>query len=491
MKDIFERIKESTGGPLGQYQKYADGYFYFPKLEGELGPEMVFNGKKVLNWSLNNYLGLANNPEVRAADEEGARRGGLAYPMGARMMSGHTSLHEEVEAMLCEYTHKKAGFLLNFGYQGQISILDTIVSLRDVIVYDSEAHACLIDGFRVTGAKRFKYQHNDIESLRKQLTQATALAEKQGGGILVATEGVYGMEGDLGALDKIVALKKEFNFRILIDGFRVTGAKRFKYQHNDIESLRKQLTQATALAEKQGGGILVATEGVYGMEGDLGALGEICALKKEFDFRILIDDAHGMGVMGPEGRGTHTHFHCEDDIDLYFCAFAKTMAIIGGFIGCNDPDIITYLRFNMRSQIYAKSLPLPLVVGNMKRLELIKTHPEYREHLWEVVNALQSGLKEEGFDIGRTESPVTPVFFQGDVNEATNVVVDLRENYGIFCSMVVYPVVPKGQIMLRIIPTASHTLDHVARTISVFKEVKAKLDAGLYKGEMKDMNLFK
>ena len=290
MKDIFERIKESTGGPLGQYRKLADGYFYFPKLEGELGPEMTFNGKKVLNWSLNNYLGLANNPEVRAADEEGARRWGLAYPMGARMMSGHTALHEEVESMLCEYTHKKYGYLLNFGYQGQISILDTIVSLRDVIVYDSEAHACLIDGFRVTGAKRFKYQHNDIESLRKQLTQATALAEKQGGGILVATEGVYGMEGDLGALDKIVALKKEFNFR------------------------------------------------------------------------ILIDDAHGMGVMGPEGRGTHTHFNCADDIDLYFCAFAKTMAIIGGFIGCNDPDIITYLRFNMRSQIYAKSLLLRIVI---------------------------------------------------------------------------------------------------------------------------------
>ena len=419
MKDIFARIKESAGGPLGQYRKLGDGYFYFPKLEGELGPEMTFHGKKVLNWSLNNYLGLANNPEVRAADEEGARRWGLAYPMGARMMSGHTSLHEEVEAMLCEYTHKKAGYLLNFGYQGQISILDTIVSLRDVIVYDSEAHACLIDGFRVTGAKRFKYQHNDIESLRKQLQQATVLAEKQGGGILVATEGVYGMEGDLGAL------------------------------------------------------------------------AQICALKKEFDFRILIDDAHGMGVMGPEGRGTHTHFNCADDIDLYFCAFAKTMAIIGGFIGCNDPDIIEYLRFNMRSQIYAKSLPMPIVWGVKRRLEIINQHPEYRERLWEIANHLQSSFKAAGLNTGVTESPITPVFFPGELNQGTNVVVDLRENYGIFCSIVIYPVVPKGQIMLRIIPTAVHTMEQANRTIEVFKEVKRKLDAGAYDGPIPDMHIVK
>lgn len=417
MKDIFARIKESTGGPLGQYRKLADGYFYFPKLEGELGPEMTFHGKQVLNWSLNNYLGLANNPEVRAADEEGARRWGLAYPMGARMMSGHTSLHEEVEAMLCQYTHKKYGYLLNFGYQGQVSILDTMVTMRDVIVYDSEAHACLIDGFRVTGAKRFKYQHNDIESLRKQLQQATALAEKQGGGILVATEGVYGMEGDLGAL------------------------------------------------------------------------ADICALKKEFDFRILIDDAHGMGIMGPEGRGTHTHFHVEDDIDLYFCAFAKSMSIIGGFIGCNDPDIIEYLRFNMRSQIYAKSLPMAIVWGVKRRLEIINQHPEYREKVWEIANHLQKSFKAEGLNTGVTESPITPVFFPGELNQGTNVVVDLREHYGIFCSIVIYPVVPKGQIMLRIIPTAAHSMEQANRTIEVFKEIKRKLDAGEYDKPIPDMHI--
>lgn len=417
MKDIFERIKESAGGPLGQYQKKADGYFYFPKLEGELGPEMVFNGKKVLNWSLNNYLGLANHPEVREADAEGARRWGLASPMGARMMSGNTALHEEVESMLCRYTHKKYGYLLNFGYQGQISIIDTIVGLRDVIVYDSEAHACLIDGFRVTGAKRFRYEHNNVESLRMRLKQATELAEKQGGGILVATEGVYGMEGDLGALDKL------------------------------------------------------------------------CALKKEFDFRILIDDAHGMGVMGPEGRGTHTHFKCENDIDLYFCAFAKSMAIIGGFIGCNDEDVVRYLRMNMRSQIYAKSLPMPIVWGVKRRLEIIEQHPEFREHLWDVALYLQHSLQQEGLNTGVTASPITPVFFPGDVNQGTNVVVELREKYGIFCSIVVYPVVPKGQIMLRLIPTAVHTKEMADRTIEVFKNIKKGLDAGVFDKPMPDMHL--
>lgn len=417
IRDIFERIK-ATPGPLGQYQGKADGYFMFPRLEGEIGPEMVFNGKKVLNWSLNNYLGLANLPEVRKADAEAAAKYGLAAPMGARMMSGNTDLHIKFENDFAEFIGKPAGLVMNFGYQGMISIIDVLTSRNDVIVYDSEAHACILDGMRLSMAKRYTYRHNDMASLEKQLNHACKLADEQGGGVLVITEGVYGMAGDLGHLDGIVELKKKY------------------------------------------------------------------------PFRILIDDAHGFGTMGAHGRGTAEHYGVTDEIDVIFDAFAKSMASIGGVVN-SEPEVIQHLKFNMRSQIYAKSLPLPLVVGNMKRLELIKTHPEYREHLWEVVNALQSGLKEEGFDIGRTESPVTPVFFQGDVNEATNVVVDLRENYGIFCSMVVYPVVPKGQIMLRIIPTASHTLDHVARTISVFKEVKAKLDTGLYKGEMKDMNLFK
>lgn len=416
MKDIFDRIKESTGGPLGQYQKAGDGYFMFPKLEGEVGPDMVFNGKKVLNWSLNNYLGLANLPEVREADAEGARRWGMAAPMGARMMSGNTSYHEEFEQELAAFIGKPAGYLMNFGYQGMLSIIDVLTTRRDVIVYDAEAHACILDGMRLSFSKRYVYKHNDMESLRKQLAVACKLADEQGGGVLVITEGVYGMAGDLGKLDEIVALKKEF------------------------------------------------------------------------PFRLLIDDAHGLGTMGKTGAGTAEHFGVTDGVDVHFCAFAKTMALIGGFVG-SDPDVIDHLRFNMRSQIYAKTLPLAIVYGAKKRLELIKTHPEYRTHLWEIVHALQNGLTEKGFDIGNTQSPVTPVYFKGGVNEGTNIVMDLRENYNLFCSIVVYPVVPKGVVMLRLIPTASHTLEQVKRTIDVFCEIKEKLNAGYYNGEMPNMNL--
>ena len=417
--DIFERISKDSGGPIGQYRERADGYFAFPRLEGELGPRMTFNGREVLCWSLNNYLGLANHPEIRRVDAEAAAKYGLAAPMGARMMTGHTRMHEHFEHELADFEKKEAAYLFNFGYQGIVSTIDTLTSPHDVIVYDNEAHACLLDGIRLHIGNKYKYRHNNMEDLEKKLKVATEVVAKTGGGILVITEGVYGMTGALGDLAGIVALKKKYSFR------------------------------------------------------------------------ILIDDAHGMGVMGPEGRGTHTHFHCEDDIDLYFCAFAKTMAIIGGFIGCNDPDIITYLRFNMRSQIYAKSLPMPIVYGVKRRLEIINQHPEFREKLWDLSNYLQHSLQAEGFNTGVTESPVTPVFFPGDVNQGTNVVVDLRENYGIFCSIVVYPVVPKGQIMLRIIPTAAHTREQADRTISVFKEVKKKLDAGEYNKPMPDMHIRK
>ncbi len=414
--DIFDRIK-GTPGPLGQYAGIGDGYFMFPRLEGEIGPEMVFNGKKVLNWSLNNYLGLANLPEVRKADADAAAQFGLSAPMGARMMSGNTTYHMQFEKDFSSFVGKPAGFLLNFGYQGMISIIDVLTSRKDVIVYDSESHACILDGMRLSLAKRFTFQHNDMVSLDKQLNHACKLADEQGGGVLVITEGVFGMAGDLGHLADIVELKKKY------------------------------------------------------------------------PFRILIDDAHGFGTMGANGRGTAEHYGVIDQIDVIFDAFAKSMASIGGVVS-SEPEIIDHLRFNMRSQIYAKSLPLPLVLGNMKRLEIIKTHPEYREKLWTIVNALQSGLRKEGFNIGRTESPVTPVYFDGDMGQGTNVVIDLRENYGIFCSIVTYPVVPKGQIMLRIIPTAAHTLDQVDRTISVFMEVKKKLDEGYYNRPIQDMNIF-
>ncbi len=407
--DIFEKFS-SNQGSIGQHMKEAHGYFAFPKLEGEIGPRMMFQGKEVLNWSLNNYIGLANHPEVRQADAEAAKDWGLAYPMGARMMSGQTNQHEQLERDLASFVEKEDAFLLNFGYQGMVSIIDALVGRNDVIVYDSESHACILDGVRLHMGKRYVFPHNDIDNLRKQLDRATALAEKQGGGILVITEGVFGMSGDMGKLD------------------------------------------------------------------------EICALKKEYNFRLLVDDAHGFGTMGKTGAGAPEHFGVQDEVDVLFCTFAKSMALIGAFVA-SSKDVCNYLRYNMRSQTFAKSLPMPLVIGAQKRLELLKGHPEYREQLWTIVEALQNGFKEAGFDIGRTNSPVTPVYMKGGVVEATNVVVELREKYALFCSVVVYPVIPKGEIILRIIPTSTHTLEDVAYTIDCFKKVRAKLEAGDFKGD--------
>ncbi len=407
--DIFEKFR-SNKGDLGQYMNQAHGYFAFPKLEGEIGARMNFKGKNVLTWSLNNYIGLANHPEVRKADAQAAKDWGLGYPMGARMMSGQTDYHEELERKLAAFVGKPDAFLLNFGYQGMVSIIDAICGRNDVVVYDSESHACILDGVRLHMGKRYVYAHNDIDSLKKQLERATKLAEKQGGGILVITEGVFGMSGDLGKLDEIVALKKDFNFR------------------------------------------------------------------------LLVDDAHGFGTMGKTGAGAAEHFGVIDGVDILFCTFAKSMAGIGAFVAC-EKDICFYLRYNMRSQTFAKSLPMPIVIGSLKRLELLKNEPELRERLWTVVNALQSGLKEAGFDLGRTNSPVTPVYMKGGVGEATNVVFDLRENYNIFCSVVAYPVIPKGEIILRLIPTAMHTVEDVNYTIKAFKDIREKLESGEYSGK--------
>ncbi|MFO8002542.1 MAG: aminotransferase class I/II-fold pyridoxal phosphate-dependent enzyme [Marinilabilia sp.] len=407
--DIFDKIKKNMG-PLGQYGKDAHGYFTFPKLEGEISPRMRFRGKEVLTWSLNNYLGLANHPEVRKTDAEAAKDWGLGYPMGARMMSGHTSKHEELESALADFVGKEDAYLLNFGYQGMVSIIDTLAGRNDVIVYDSESHACILDGLRLHMGKRFVYPHNDMDNLRKQLNRATKLAEKQGGGILVITEGVFGMAGDLGHLDKITELKKEY------------------------------------------------------------------------EFRLLVDDAHGFGTMGKTGAGVAEHYGVTDQVDVIFGTFAKSMAGIGAFVASRE-DVVQYLRYNMRSQIFAKSLPMPMVIGALKRLELLQTHPELKEQLWTVVHALQKGLREEGFNLGKTESPVTPVFLNGTIPEATNLTMDLRENYNIFCSIVAYPVIPKGQIMLRLIPTAVHKLEDVEFTVKAFAEIKEKLAAGKYQGD--------
>lgn len=410
--DIFEKIQKSMG-PLGQHSKEAHGYFTFPKLEGEISPKMKFRGKEVLTWSLNNYLGLANHPDVRKADAEAAATYGMAYPMGARMMSGHTSKHEELESQLADFVEKEDAYLLNFGYQGMVSIIDTLVDRNDVIVYDSESHACIMDGIFLHKAK---------------------------------------------------------------------GGKSFVFAHNDMAKCEKMLGFATKRAKETGGGILLITEGVFGMAGDLGNLKDIVKLKDKFNFRILVDDAHGFGTMGKTGAGVAEHFGVSKEIDVHFSTFAKSMAGIGAFVAASE-EVINYLRYNLRSQIFAKSLPMPMVIGALKRLELLRTQPEHKANLWNVVNALQSGLRSAGFNLGKTESPVTPVFLEGDIPEATQLTMDLRENYNIFCSIVVYPVIPKDQIMLRIIPTAVHTLEDVEYTIKAFSEVQEKLDAGKYKSD--------
>ena len=406
MRDIFAKIEKNMG-PIGEHSKASHGYFTFPKLEGEVSPHMGFRGKQLLNWSLNNYLGLANHPEVRQADKEGAEKFGLALPMGARMMSGNSDLHEQLEKGLSKLSQKEDTILCNFGYQAMVSAIDALVDRHDVIVYDAESHACILDGVRLHMGKRFVFKHNDVADCEKQLERAKRLAEQTGGGILVITEGVFGMRGDQGKLKEIVELKKKFTFR------------------------------------------------------------------------LFVDDAHGVGTIGPNGGGTGEQQGCQDGIDIYFGTFAKSFALIGAYIS-STKQVVTYLRYNMRSQIFAKSLPMPLVYGLLKRLELINKHPEYRTQLWAVASELQKGLVDAGFDIGVTNTPVTPVYMRGSIPEATNMVIDLRENFGIFCSMVVYPVIPKGMIILRLIPTAMHNLEDVKYTIESFSKIKDKLYGGQY-----------
>ena len=408
--DLFEKLKLNRG-PLGSYAKEVHGYFTFPKLEGEIGPRMFFQGKERLNWSLNNYIGLANHPEVRKADADAAANFGMAYPMGARMMSGNSNYHEQLERELADFEKKEDAILMNFGYQGIMSAIDALVDRHDVIVYDSESHACIIDGVRLHMGKRFVYPHNDIKNLETQLERATKLVAETNGAILVITEGVFGMSGDQGKLAEIVELKKKFHFR------------------------------------------------------------------------LLVDDAHGFGTMGKTGAGVSELQNCMDGVDIYFGTFAKSMASIGAFIA-SDAQVIEYLRYNTRSQIFAKALPMPLVICALKRLELLRTQPELKDNLWKIVHALQSKLREAGFNLGKTESPVTPVFLNGSIPEAANLIYDLRENFNIFCSMVVYPVVPKGVIMLRLIPTSVHTLEDVEYTINAFKAISGKLRAGEYERAM-------
>ena len=407
MRDLFERIHENKG-PLGKWASQAEGYFVFPKLEGPISNRMKFKGKEVITWSVNDYLGLANQPEIRKVDAEAAAEYGSAYPMGARMMSGHTDLHEQLENELAKFVDKEAAYLLNFGYQGILSTIDTLVGKDDVIVYDVDAHACIVDGVRLHIGKRFTYKHNDVISLEKNLQRATKLADQTGGGILVISEGVFGMRGEQGRLKEIVALKKKYNFR------------------------------------------------------------------------FLVDDAHGFGTLGESGKGAGNEQGVQDQIDVYFATFAKSMASTGAFVAA-EKEIVDYLKYNMRSQMFAKSLQMQLVKGALKRLDMLRTRPEFKIKLWENVDALQNGLKESGFDIGTTQSCVTPVYLKGSIPEAMALVKDLRENFGIFCSIVVYPVIPKGLILLRLIPTATHTMEDIKITLKAFSGIREKLENGTYK----------
>ena len=407
MRDLFDRMRQDKG-PLGKWADIAEGYFAFPKLEGSISNRMKFNGKEVITWSVNDYLGLANDPEVRKVDADAAAKYGSAYPMGARLMSGHTDLHEKLQNELADFVKKESAYVLNFGYQGILSTIDSLVNKNDVIVYDIDSHACIIDGVRLHLGKRFTYQHNDMESLEKNLTRATKIANETNGGILVISEGVFGMRGEQGKLKEIVELKKKFNFR------------------------------------------------------------------------LLVDDAHGFGTLGDTGAGAGEEQGVQNEIDVYFATFAKSMASTGAFIA-SDKEIIDYLKYNMRSQVFAKSLQMQLVEGILKRLEMLRTRPEFKQKLWANVNKLQSGLKERGFDIGTTQSCVTPVYLKGSVPEAMALVKDLRENYRIFCSIVVYPVIPKGLILLRLIPTASHNFDDIEETLEAFSSIRERLVTGVYK----------
>ena len=407
MRDLFDRMRQDKG-PLGKWADIAEGYFAFPKLEGSISNRMKFNGNEVITWSVNDYLGLANDPEVRKVDAEAAAKYGSAYPMGARLMSGHTDLHEKLQTELAEFVNKEAAYVLNFGYQGILSTIDSLVSKNDVIVYDIDSHACIIDGVRLHLGKRFTYQHNDMASLEKNLTRATKIANETNGGILVISEGVFGMRGEQGNLKEIVELKKKFNFR------------------------------------------------------------------------LLVDDAHGFGTLGKTGAGAGEEQGIQDEIDVYFATFAKSLASTGAFIA-SDKEIIDFLKYNMRSQVFAKSLQMQLVEGILKRLDMLRSRPEFKQKLWHNVNKLQSGLKERGFDIGTTQSCVTPVYLKGSVPEAMALVKDLRENYRIFCSIVVYPVIPKGLILLRLIPTASHNFDDIEETLEAFSSIRERLVTGVYK----------
>lgn len=395
--DLFDKLQDRPG-PLGEFTSDGYGYYTFPKLEGPLGPVMKFNGKDVVVWSINDYLGVGGKKEVLEYDAKVTKKYGLSAPMGARLMTGNSTKHEELEKELADFAHKPSALLLNYGYQGIMSVIHALVDRNDFLIYDELSHACIVDG--------------------KQLAMA----------------------------DKSV------------------------FKHNDIKSFEKQLKRAHRRS-KSDSSVLVVTEGAFGMTGDLGILKEMIALKEKYPFRLLVDDAHGLGTMGEDGSGTGTHLGCQEGIDIYFGTFAKAFALIGAFVA-TDERVVEFLKANVRSQIFAKSVPMPIVESARKRLELIRKHPEWREQLWKNTRKLRQGLKDIGYHVMPAECPVTPVLTQGSTDLCQLIMRKLREEHGVFVSGVTYPVVPKGTVLIRLIPTAAHTDEHIQKTLEGFEAIK-------------------
>jgi glycine C-acetyltransferase len=395
--DLFEKL-ENRPGPLGKFTSNGYGYYTFPKLEGPLGPVMKFNDKDVVVWSINDYLGIGNNEQVREIDTRVTQKYSLSAPMGARLMTGNSTEHEALENELADFVHKPDALLLNYGYQGIMSVIHCLVDRNDFLIYDELSHACIVDGKQLAMGETSVYKHNDIDSLEKQLKRATAKL-------------------------------------------------------------------------KPNSSILVVTEGVFGMTGDLGKLKEIIALKEKYPFRLLVDDAHGFGTLGDDGSGTGTHLGCQDGVDIYFGTFAKSVALIGAFVA-TEPRVREFLKANARSQIFAKSLPLPIVATARERIKLIRQNPQWREKLWENTLKLRNGLKDIGYNVLPSESPVTPVLTEGSTELCTTIMRELREEHGVFVSGVAYPVVPKGMVLIRLIPMATHTDKHIEKTLNAFEAIK-------------------
>lgn len=403
--DVFAKC-DTEGGYFGKYRRAKDKYFTQPVLEGPIGPRMQFEGREVITWSINNYLGLAGDPDIHERARRTVETHGPWTPMGSRLMTGNSNRHMALEARLARFVGKEASVVFNYGYMGVIGTIHSLVDEADTVLIDSLSHACIVDG------------------------------------ALLASRGKQ---------------------------FRV-------FRHNDMESLEEQLKAANA---NRRGGLLLVTEGLYGMTGDQAPLAPICDLKDLYEARLLIDDAHGFGVMGPTGAGTAEHQGVQDRVDLYFGTFAKSFAAIGG-VTAGDERVVDYIRYNARPNIFAKSLPMIYVEAVDAALDLVEKGSDRREQVWHIAHRLQAGLSALGYDLGSTDSPITPVYIPaGSEETAVRAIRLMRSTYGIFVSAVTYPVVPRGVVLFRLTATAAHTDDDVDRTLEAFEKLRNDLDLEL------------